>query len=221
MLHAWSRLPLPAMVAAASLAAGAIGCGADLVLPPDPVTLTVSGSGSGSGLVATASGVSPILKCSILEGAADTGSCSAIYAVGTRLTLSAAPADGSLFSGWSGACTGTAASLISLADSARVVATFQVARFTLTVIGAGTGSGTVRSATGGLPVINCSITSGQSAATGCAGDFLVSGNHLTLTASAPITSTFSGWGGDCSGTGSCSVLLDRDRLVSAAFVLRR
>ena len=221
MSHTWFRSPLPALAAAASLAAALAACGADLVLPPDPVTLTVAGSGSGSGLVSTASGVAPVLKCTILEGTADASACSAIYAVGTRLTLGAAPADGSLFSGWSGACTGTAACSIALADSARVVATFQVARFTLTVIGAGTGTGTVRSAAGGLPVINCTITSGQSAATGCSGEFLVSGSHLTLTATAPITSTFSGWGGDCSGTASCSVLLDRDRVVSAAFVLRR
>jgi hypothetical protein len=214
MFHAWSRSPL-------LLAAALSGCGADLVLPPDPVTLTVAGSGSGSGLVSTAAGVAPTLKCTILEGAADSSSCSAVYAVGTRLTLGAAPADGSLFTGWNGACTGIAACSISLADSTRVVATFEVARFTLTIIGAGTGSGSVRSATGGLPVINCTITSGQSGATGCAGDFLVSGNRLTLTATAPITSTFSGWGGDCSGTTACSVLLDRNRVVSAAFVLRR
>ena len=220
MSHAWFRSPMFAL-AASALAAGLAGCGADLVLPPDPVRLTVDGAGSGSGMVATTVGPEPSLKCTIVQGSADTASCSVIYAVGTSVTLSADPAEGSQFTGWSGACTGTAACSLSLADSARVVATFDEARFTLVIVGAGTGAGTVKSATGGVPVINCSINSGQTSATGCDGSFLLSGNHLTLTAAATVTSTFSGWGGDCSGTGTCSVVLDRNRVVSAAFVLRR
>jgi Divergent InlB B-repeat domain len=40
---------------------------------------------------------------------------------------------------------------------------------------------------------------------------------LTATADDPV-STFDGWGGACSGTGSCSVTMDSDKSVSASFV---
>ena len=221
MFHAWSRLSVPFRGAlAVVLAVGLSGCGADLVLPADPVTLTVDGAGTGSGLVATALGPAPALTCSILEGNADSGSCRATYAFGTSVTLSAAPADGSQFTGWGGACSGTAACSISLDDSAHVVARFEIAQFTLVVVGAGTGSGSVQSAVAALPVIACDITAGVSGDTGCDGAFLISGRRITLLASPADGSRFSGWGGDCSGTASCSVLLDRDRVVSAAFVLR-
>jgi hypothetical protein len=222
MFHAWSRLPVPSPAAlAVAVAVGLSGCGADLVLPADPVTLTVDGAGSGSGLVATALGPAPALKCSILDGTADAGSCRATYAFGTSVSLSAAPADGSQFTGWGGECSGTAACSISLNDSAHVVARFEVAQFTLVVVGAGTGSGSVHSAVGALPLITCDIIAGVSGDTGCQGDFLLSGRRLTLLADPADGSRFSGWGGDCSGTASCSVLLDRNRVVSAAFVLRR
>ena len=220
MFHAWSRLPVLSLAAALSVA-GLAGCGADLVLPADPVTLTVGGAGTGSGLVASALGPAPALKCNILDGNADSGSCRATYPLGTRVTLSAAPAGGSQFTGWGGDCSGSAACSISLDDSSHVVARFEVAQFTLVVVGAGTGNGAVHSAIGTLPIISCDITAGIGAASGCDGEFLISGNRLTLLASPATNSRFSGWGGDCSGTGICSVLLDRDRVVSAAFVLRR
>lgn len=215
-----SFVPPPAVLAVL-LAVCLSGCGADLVLPADPVSLTVGGAGTGSGLVESASGPVPALKCSILDGNADSGSCRATYAVGTSVTLSAAPADGSQFTGWGGDCSGTAACSVSLDDSTHVVARFEVARFTLVVVGAGTGSGSVQSAVGALPVIACEITAGASGETGCSGEFLISGRRITLLASPADGSRFSGWGGDCAGTSLCSVLLDRDRVVSAAFVLRR
>ncbi len=44
---------------------------------------------------------------------------------------------------------------------------------------------------------------------------------VTLTAAADIGSVFLGWGGDCAGTGSCSVTMDADRSVAATFSLAR
>ena len=52
-------------------------------------------------------------------------SCSSAYGVGISVTLTAAPAPGSTFAGWSGACAGTAACALVL-DQARAV----TARFT-------------------------------------------------------------------------------------------
>ena len=77
---------------------------------------------------------------------------------------------------------------------------------TLTVTKSGSGSGTVSG--GG---INCG--------TGCSQDSLDydEGTDVTLTASAASGSTFAGWTGACSGTGSCLLSMDGDRSVTATF----
>jgi hypothetical protein len=86
-----------------------------------------------------------------------------------------------------------------------VSATFDVGPRTLTVTKAGSGSGTVTSSPAG---IDCGST--------CSADF-TSGQVVTLTATADAGSTFTGWGGDCTGSGPCVVTMDQDRAVTATF----
>src|SRR5205823_3557165 len=119
--------------------------------------------------------------------------CAASFASGTAVTLTAAPAAGSTFSGWSGGgCSGPGACTVTLSAATTVTATFSLPSFALTVSKAGTGSGTVTSSPGG---ITCGAT--------CAASF-ASGTAVTLTATAAAGSTFTGWsGGGCSGAGSC------------------
>ena len=50
--------------------------------------------------------------------------CTANYASGTSVTLTAAPASGSTFAGWSGACTGTGTCTVSMTAARNVTATF-------------------------------------------------------------------------------------------------
>lgn len=79
--------------------------------------------------------------------------------------------------------------------------------FTLTVSKAGTGSGYV-----GGPAIDCGPT--------CTATF-TSRQSTSLTAVSDVGSTFTGWTGDCSGTGNCTVLLDADKGVTANFSKNR
>ncbi len=81
----------------------------------------------------------------------------------------------------------------------------------LTVAGAGTGNGTIASAPSGVA---CTSTAGSTTGT-CSASF-TDGTIVTLTASA-TSGTFGGWGGACSGTGSCQVTMDQARSVSATF----
>jgi hypothetical protein len=76
--------------------------------------LTVSKAGTGSGTItSTPAGIS----CGT--------SCSGIYASGTALTLTATPAPGSTFAGWSGGgCTGTGSCTVTLNAATEVTATF-------------------------------------------------------------------------------------------------
>ncbi len=76
---------------------------------------------------------------------------------------------------------------------------------TLTVTRAGSGTGTVTSTPAG---INCGGD--------CSESYAVN-TSVTLTASAAATSTFSGWSGDCSGTGTCTVTMNQARNVTATF----
>jgi hypothetical protein len=77
---------------------------------------------------------------------------------------------------------------------------------TLTVMKAGSGSGTVTSTPAG-------ITCGSI----CSAAF-AQGTSVTLTASAASGSTFTGWSGEgCSGTGTCLVSMTQARTVTATF----
>ncbi|MBK7001892.1 MAG: DUF1566 domain-containing protein [Rhodoferax sp.] len=76
---------------------------------------------------------------------------------------------------------------------------------TLNVTRAGTGAGTVMSAPSG---INCG--------TSCSATF-ASGTSVILTATAVAGSTFTGWSGACTGTGSCVVSMTAAKSVTATF----
>ncbi|MGA9897112.1 MAG: choice-of-anchor D domain-containing protein [Terriglobales bacterium] len=80
--------------------------------------------------------------------------------------------------------------------------------FTLNVAEAGTGGGTVTSNPAG---ISCPTTT-------CSANFSA-GTSVTLTAAPNVGSTFVGWGGACSGAGSCTVTMNANQSVSATFKL--
>lgn len=83
-----------------------------------PVTsyvLDVSKTGTGSGTVTSDTGG---INCG--------ATCSASYTSGATVTLAAAAASNSTFTGWSGACTGTASCVVSLSAARSVVAGFDV-----------------------------------------------------------------------------------------------
>ncbi len=80
--------------------------------------------------------------------------------------------------------------------------------YTLTVTKTGTGAGTVTSSPSG---INCGADCTES---------YTESTAVTLTAIADAGSTFTGWsGGGCSGTGACTVTMNADTTITAAFNL--
>ncbi len=80
--------------------------------------------------------------------------------------------------------------------------------YTLTVNKPGAGSGSVTSSPMG---IDCGFT--------CSASFAAN-TAVTLTAFTSNGSTFDGWGGACSGTGTCSVSMTAAQYVTATFTLR-
>ena len=75
----------------------------------------------------------------------------------------------------------------------------------LTVVKDGTGSGKVTSSPAGI-----------SCGTACSATFN-EGTVVTLTATPGAGSIFTGWAGDCTGSGACSVPMDKDVTVTATF----
>ena len=155
-------------------------------------TLTVAKSGSGWGSVVS----SP-------NGIDCGSSCSASFAAGSA-TLTATPSPGSSFVGWSGDCSGSGSCTLSMNADETATARFELDK-TLTLTKAGSGAGTVSSSPTG---IGCGSS--------CASSFAF-GTAVTLTASAAAGSSFAGWSGDCSGTGTCTLTMDASHSATASF----
>ena len=162
----------------------------------NPQTLTVLKAGTGSGTVTS----NPAgINCG--------ADCTETYAGGTVVTLTPAPATGSTFTAWSGACTGSGACQVTMSAARSVTATFTLASLPLTVTRAGAGAGNVTSSPAGIA---CGTDCSQS---------YTFGTVVTLSAVATTGSSFAGWSGSCTGTGSCQVTMDAARSVTATFTL--
>ena len=159
-------------------------------------TVTVQKAGEGSGTVTSS-----------LAGINCGATCVSQFQEGTTVSLNAAADAGSVFAGWSGACSGTAACFVN--DNATVAARFNVAASTnrLTVTVGGSGIGIVTSNPSG---ISCPGT--------CAAEF-ATGTNVTLTATPTSESTFNGFSGaGCGGPGSsCTVAMNGDQNVTGIF----
>jgi hypothetical protein len=166
-------------------------------------TLTVAKTGTGSGTVTS----NPAgINCGPV--------CSATFP-GTQnvVTLTAAPAPGSVIGVWGGACAGSGSNPVCIlplgAGTTTVTITFTARPlFTLTVGTGGTGSGTVTSTPAG---ISCPPT--------CAAQ-VVGGTTVTLNANPAPGSTFTGFTGACSGS-TCVLTVNAAASVTANFALTR
>jgi hypothetical protein len=154
--------------------------GAAVVLDDDvasPFTLSVSTSGSGSVALSPPGGS---------------------YAPGTVVTLTALPASGHAFAGWSGHLSGTAnpATLTMSADRSVTASFAAVPTYTLTVTSEGGGSVALSPPGGVHP----------------------QGTTVSLTALPDSGFVFAGWSGDLTGSANpASLVMSADRDVTARF----
>lgn len=133
--------------------------------------------------------------------------CTASFASGTAVTLTATPGAGSTFTGWSGACSGAQLMCTVTVDGPKSLSAVfdQAAAQTFPLAVSTTGSGTITSAPA---AISCGAT--------CAGRF-PSGASVTLTASPAPGWSFVGWSGACTGSGPCNLAMDAPKAVAAIF----
>jgi Divergent InlB B-repeat domain len=172
--------------------------------PPPSFTLSVDVTGNG--YVTSSNGQ---LWCTAAGGAG----CSIQLSQNSSVSLSAVAASGltSDFIDWAGDCDSftTASCSLTMNGSKSVGAEFQGTdtTFTLSAQTLGAGSGTIGG--GGL---KCSSTG----ISGCTSPE-PSGATLTLSETASPGSAFTGWGGACTGTGTCHVTMTTDKSVTATF----
>jgi YVTN family beta-propeller protein len=167
-------------------------------------TLTVAGAGSGNGSVSSSpQGIS----CAI-TASRTSGTCSVTVNSGQGITLTASPDASSVFAGWSGCDQVTNGQCnLTMNGPKNVTATFNLQTYALQVGINPAGGGSVTSNDG---FINCPGSS-------CSHTY-TSGTAVTLTVSANTGYTFASWSGDCSGTGNCSLTMDRGKSVTANFI---
>ena len=177
-----------------ALWAGLYGDGMTM-LPGPSYALTVNAAGNGGGSVS-----------STPAGITCPSTCSASFTWGSAVSLSAVPDASSTFTGWSGSgCSGTGTCAVTMTAAHSVTATFTLKTFVLQASKAGTGTGVVTSNPAG---ISCGAS--------CQASF----NHntpVTLTEAPGASSSFTGWSGACSGTGTCQVTMNQAQSVTATF----
>jgi uncharacterized repeat protein (TIGR02543 family) len=161
-------------------------------ISPGTYTLSVTKYGAGSGTVTS---VPPGIDCG--------GVCSYDFTANTSVVLTAAPASGSTFAGWGGACSGTGSCTVSMTSAKAVTATFNnlPSCYTLTTTVKPTGSGTITVD----PSPNCVSQ-------------YTAGTVVKLSAVPNSGYIFSKWTGSSTSTSNpLSVTMDGDKTYTANF----
>lgn len=132
-------------------------------------------------------------------------SCSAEYTQGISVTLTPVASPGYKFANWTGACSGNEACIVTMDNVKTVGAVFTAIQTYRTLTVSKTGEGTITS-------IPASVSCGSI----CSSSFL-SGSTVSLIAQPDFGFVFTGWSGACSSTGTCALMMDGDKSVSASF----
>lgn len=173
--------------------------------PVAPVLNALTVHVSGDGMGAINSSPTGVDNCT-------APTCSVQFDQGVVVQLTAVPAAGSVFVGWTGSCIGAGVCSVRMDAARDVTATFtrvgnpQPTQVPLNVALAGDGKGSVSSAPSG---ISCTTAL-------CVANFN-RGATVTLSALPDANSDFVGWTGDCSGAAICQVTVDAARSVTATF----
>jgi uncharacterized repeat protein (TIGR02543 family) len=164
--------------------------------------LNVTKTGAGTGTVTS----SPAgINC--VNGG---GTCSANFNHGTMVMLTATPAAGTTFTGWTGENCTTGTCMVTMTQARSVTANFVVTNYTLTIVPMGNGMGSI-TGTG----INCGNGNNTCSAT------VPYNTSIVLTATPASSSNFTGFAGGSCGGSPCTVTVTANTTVNATFTLKQ
>jgi hypothetical protein len=178
-------------------------------------TLTIQASSGGDGVVTS----NPAgINCNVTGGVPAATGCKAQFQSTVVVTLTAVAKAGHAFKEWFGDCHGSGTCQVPMTADHTVGARFFKGPFVIKIASgiAGAGNGTVKTQPGLTPAINCVITNGTPASTGCSATYPAN-TALTFTAGPASGFVFNGWGAPCSGTGTCAYKAVQSRTISASF----
>lgn len=176
--------------------------------PPQGMAIALLGTGSGS-VTSSPAGIT----CT-LAGGQQGGTCAATFDAGTAVTLTATASAGSMFQTWGSGCTGSASCNLTMSGPRAITAQFTATSYTLSIVGAGNGTGVVTSSPAGLV---CDVAAGQASGQ-CSASF-PAGTAVTLRVIPGANSTLAGWLGACTGTSTCTVTMDATKNATATLAL--
>jgi uncharacterized repeat protein (TIGR02543 family) len=191
-------------------------CGVSSPTPtPTPTPLTYSATASPSGI-----GDGRVTSTKGHDCSKSGGNCTVTgLTASTIVTFSASAATGSIFTGWTGDCSGsqTTCTVTIVSSSKSVGAIFGLeprptpATYSATLSVSGVGDGRVVSSSGH----DCASTGGKCTVTG-----LNASTNIAFTANSAIGSVFGSWSGDCSGTQTvCNLTIGNSgKVVGATFI---
>jgi hypothetical protein len=120
------------------------------------------------------------------------------YPYGSEVSVIPTPEEGYEFAYWTGDCSGTGACQVTVDGETNVVAHFMTATYDLTIIVDPSEGGTTSPSAGLHPYLH--------------------GTEVNIIPMPAEGYYFHSWGGDCSGTGACSLVMDGDKNVIANFL---
>ncbi|MCG3118584.1 MAG: hypothetical protein ALAOOOJD_00804 [bacterium] len=172
------------------------GWSGDLTGSTNPATITMNGNKT---VTATFTPVYNLSVNTVGSGSVGLNPAGGVYTTGTEVTLTATPAVGYEFSGWSGDLTGsTNPATITMDGNKTVTATFTILQYSLTV----------NSLDSGIVVLNPP------------GGIYDAGTAVTLTAVPDSGYQFSGWSGDLTGSANPdTITMDGNKNITATFIV--
>lgn len=143
--------------------------------------------------------------------------CNANFSEGSSITLAAKAQPGSVFTSWSGACTGTEDTCqVTVTGDLTITASFFLANFSEHKLRVARKK--MRRGDGGIISNDGSITCTQDTKN-CSAEFS-HGTYVTLVPQVIYPNTFMGWlpSGVCPGTDQCTVVMDEARRIKGVFM---
>ena len=121
-----------------------------------------------------------------------------LYPYGSEVSIIPMPEEGYEFAYWTGDCSGTGACQVTIDGETNVVAHFMTATYDLTITVDPSEGGTTSPSAGVHPYLH--------------------GTEVNIIPTAAEGYYFHSWGGDCSGSGACNLVMDGDKSVIANFL---